>query len=180
MWVATIGLYRANRRQITHAENTAVKELRAYVYVKLTSVRYPFPPKIADRIGIGFEMRNGGKTWAKNLIAKKAVIPREYGVEYDPWSRADWQSGEEYMTLGPEQSLGLQLTAIALTDLPKIMGQELGFDFAVWISYEDTFSDPPVVRQTRLLQRLNTDPDGGTSFAYLPKHNCADDDCPKD
>jgi hypothetical protein len=83
------------------------------------------------------------------------------------------------MVLGPGQSLGLQLTAIPLYDMPSIIKQEKGFDFAVWITYEDTLTDPSAKRETQLLQRLGADWEGGTSFAYLDNHNCADDDCPK-
>jgi hypothetical protein len=74
--------------------------------------------------------------------------------------------------------LPLQLTNIWLRDLPDIVHGKAGYDFAIWITYEDTLSQPAVTRQTRLVQRFGAYEHGGTSFAYVGAHNCADDDCP--
>lgn len=80
------------------------------------------------------------------------------------------------MVLGPSQSLELQLTEIWLRDIPDIVDGKTGFDFAVWLTYQDTFTEHK--HQTQLVQRFAADKDGGTSFAYYGVHNCADDDCP--
>jgi hypothetical protein len=60
--------------------------MRAYVYTELAMIKYP--PKNPDRIGVGFEVKNTGATWARNLIIRKAMIPRDLTIEYDLWTRA--------------------------------------------------------------------------------------------
>jgi len=40
-------------------------------------------------------------------------------------------------------------------------------------------SEPPVTRQTQLFRQFNADAEGGVSFAWMPTHNCADEDCDK-
>lgn len=112
---------------------------------------------------------------------KATVIPREFGVEYHPWDRVDWDDaiGSDSNVLGPGQSEGFQITAIPIGEIRAIAQSEKGYDFAVWIEYEDTVTDPPIKRQTRLCQRINGDLDGGVSFSSLPRYNCADGDCPK-
>ena len=166
---------KAAQNAVELADKTAARQLRAYVWVKMTTVRYP--PKEPDRIGIGFEMTNSGQTWAQNITIRTAIIPRQFNTEYDPWDRAQWKVSTP-MVLGPHQSVGLQLDNIWLTDIPSILLGNKGFDYAIWITYEDTLTQPPILRQTQLCQRFNADKEGGTSFAYLPPHNCADDNCP--
>jgi hypothetical protein len=151
--------------------------MRAYVYIKLMTNKYPL--RDPDRIGVGFEIKNSGLTWARNLTIRKAVIPRDLAIEYDPWARARWDATDYPIVLGPGQPLGLQLTEIWLRDIPAIVGGKLGFDFAVWVTYQDTLTEPPITHQTQLVQRFAADKDGGSSFSYLGAHNCADDDCPK-
>jgi hypothetical protein len=80
----------AAKQAIELSDKTAIRQLRAYVYATLTIVAYPFPPKEPDRYGIGFEIKNSGQTWARNVRMRTAVIPREIGTEYDPWDRAQW------------------------------------------------------------------------------------------
>ena len=42
----------------------------------------------------------------------------------------------------PGQSLGLQLDNVWLNDIPAIANGDKGFDFAVWVQYEDTLPNP--------------------------------------
>jgi hypothetical protein len=113
--------------------------MRAYVFAKLTTRKYP--PQGPDRIGIGFEIKNSGLTWARNLVIRTAKIPRDLTVEYDPWTRAQWGADEPPMVLGPGQLLELQLTEFWLRDMPNIIDGKIGVDFAVWVLYQDTFTE---------------------------------------
>jgi hypothetical protein len=149
--------------------------MRAYVYTELAMIKYP--PKNPDRIGVGFEVKNTGATWARNLIIRKAMIPRDLTIEYDLWTPAQWDATDYPIVLGPGQSLGLQLKEIWLRDIPAIVEGKLGFDFAVWVTYGDMLTKNE--HQTRLVQRFVADKDGGFAFTYLGANNCADDDCPK-
>jgi len=175
---------KAAQNAVELADKTAARQLRAYVWVKMNSVKYPPKPKKADRIGIGFKMTNSGQTWAQNHIIQTAIIPRNFDVKYDPWDRAQWNISSP-MVFGPHQSESFQLDNIWLRDiqnfLPEKQGADKrGVDYAIWITYEDTLAQPPIIRQTQLCQRFAADKDGGRSFSYLPTHNCADDDCPKE
>ena len=177
LWWSTDKLWQVTNKTLRHAERTTQRQLRAYVWIELTMVRYP--PHRPDRIGVGFKVTNSGQTWARNLVIRKAVISRDFKAKYDPWDRAKWEGDNSPMVLGPNQSMNLQLTDIWLTDIPGVLLGDKGFDFAIWATYNDTLTDPPVMRQTQLSQRFAADQHGGTSVAYLPTHNCADDDCPK-
>ena len=164
--------------QISTIRDNAQRQMRAYVYITMMPP-FKYPLQNPDRLGLGFEIKNSGLTWARNLTIRKATIPRDLTAQYDPWSRAKWDATEFPMVLGPNQSLKLQLTEIWLREMPAITEGKLGFDFAVWITYLDTLADPPVTHQTRLVQRFAADKDNGTSFTYVGANNCADDDCPK-
>ncbi len=172
---ATVALYLATRDLVHDAQHTAERQLRPYVWVEMTTVKYP--PKAPDRIGIGFRITNSGQTWAQNVTIRTAIIPRQFNVEYDPWDRAQWKVSPP-IVLGPRQPLGLQLDNIWLVNIPAIFRDEKGFDYAISITYDDIVTQPPTLRRTQVSQRLNADKEGGTSFGYLPTHNCADDDCP--
>jgi hypothetical protein len=162
--------------QVQTIKDNAQRQMRAYVYAALSGSRYPKPNP--DRLGITFEINNSGLTWARKLVVRKTKIPRDLTAgEYDPWTRAKWDADKPPMFLGPRQSLGLQLTEIWLSELPSIVEGTKGYDFAVWVIYNDTFTD--TLRETRLVQRFAADKDGGYSFAYIGPNNCADDDCPK-
>jgi hypothetical protein len=161
--------------QVLTIRDNARRQMRAYVYIKLNMIKYP--PQNPDRIGVGFEIKNTGVTWARNLIIRKAMIARDLTIDYDPWTRAQWDTPDFPMVLGPGQPMGLQLKEIWLRDLPAIVEGKLGFDFAVWVTYQDTLTE--LTHQTRLVQRFAADKDGGTAFIYMGANNCADDDCPK-
>lgn len=145
--------------QIWTIRDNAQRQMRAYVFAKLTTHKYP--PQNSDRLGIGFEIKNSGLTWARNLVIRKAKIPRVFNVEYDPWTRAQWDAAGLPMVLGPSQPLELQLIEIWLRDLPDIVDGKTGFDFAVWVTYQDTFTEHR--HQTQLVERFAADKDGGTT-----------------
>ena len=177
---STDNLWGVTDKTLRHAERTTQSELRAYVYIVMTTVGYPFPPQVPQFIGIGFKITNSGQTWARNLVVRKERIDREFGVEYDPWDRVNWDEMKtQSMVLGPGQTIGMQLTDHPITVIPEVANQTIGWDYAVWVTYEDTVTDPPIPRQTQSLVRLGADHHGGTSFQMLPGHNCADDDCQK-
>jgi hypothetical protein len=175
---ATFALFWATRNLVDDAADSSARQLRAYVYLELEAKKYPTGNP--DRMGVSIVATNGGKTWARNLTFRGARIPREPNVAYDPWDRVKWDElATQPMVLGPGQIFRLQLGDIPFSDLPAIVKGEMGFDYAVWARYEDAVSTSSATHQTQLSQRFGADKDGGTSFAFLPTHNCADDDCPK-
>jgi hypothetical protein len=162
--------------QVQTIKDNAQRQMRAYVYVTLSAFKYP--KSNPDRLGITFEINNSGLTWARNLVVRKTKIPRDLPAgEYDPWRRDQWYADDHPMVLGPRQALGLELTEIWLSEMPGIVDGKSGYDFAIWITYNDTFTGSS--HQTRLVQRFAADKDGGHSFGYIGANNCADDDCPK-
>ena len=54
---------------------------------------------------------------------------RKLWVEYNPWTRAQWDAAGLPMVLRPSQSLELILTEIWLRDMPDIVDGKTGFDF---------------------------------------------------
>jgi hypothetical protein len=162
--------------QVQIIKNNARQQMRAYVYLTLLISKYP--PTKPDRLGIGVEISNSGLTWARNLAIRKTKIPRDLTAEdYEPWTRAKWDADEPPIVLGPRQTLPLQLTEIWLIEVPDIVEGRKGYDFAVWVTYNDTFTDAR--HQTRLAQRFAADKDGGYALGYVGTNNCADDDCPE-
>jgi hypothetical protein len=160
--------------QVQTLKDNAQRQMRAYVYLTLLNSKYP--QSKPDRLGIGVEINNSGLTWARKLVVRKTKIPRDPSAgEYDPWTLAKWDADEPPMVLGPRQTLGLQLTEIWLSEVPSIVEGKKGYDFAVWVTYNDIFTDSP--HQTRLVQRFAADKDGGYAFGYIGPNNCAD--CPR-
>jgi hypothetical protein len=164
--------------QIWTIRDNAQRQMRAYVFLAILPA-FEYPREKPDRLGLGFEIKNSGLTWARNLTIRKATIPRDLTSDYDPWARAKWDPADLPMVLGPNQSLKLQLGEIWRRDVPAIIEGKLGYDFAIWVTYRDTVSRWPVVHRTQMVQRFAADKDGGTSFSYVGAHNCADDDCPE-
>jgi hypothetical protein len=176
--IISAGAVAMTRSQVLNIKENAQCQMRAYVYITMTPP-FKYPQPNPDRLGLGFEIKNSGLTWARNLTIRKATIPRDLTTDYDPWTRAKWDATEFPMVLGPGQPLQLQLTALWLRDIEAIIEGKIGFDFAIWVTYLDTLTDPPLPRETRLVQRFAADKDGGFSFTYVGANNCADDDCPK-
>jgi hypothetical protein len=121
---------------------------------------------------------NAGKTWARNLRVKNRRITNP--VTPDPFDAVYWGAIETVpMVLAPSQQFNLQFLDVQFAERDAIAEGKLQMFFAAWITYEDVLSQPPIRRQTQLSWKLNADHEGGVAFAWLPTHNCADDDCPK-
>jgi hypothetical protein len=180
---ATGLLWQSTKDLVTGADAAAERQLRAYVYLAIDARAYPPPPDTPNRYAVSLSVTNGGKTWARNLAIRNAVVSRQLGVQRDPWNTVKWnEMASQPLVLGPSQTLHLQYDEIKFPDLSAIEKGNKRFDYVVWVQYEDVISSPSVPRQTQLYQRLHADtegPIGHISFAYLPTHNCADGDCPK-
>jgi hypothetical protein len=180
LFLATVALWRATRDLVDDAKETSERQLRAYVYLEMSAFQWPFPPKNSDRWGIVVKITNSGQTWARNVVIRRAKISKEKGDLTDPWDDTEWRRPTpEPMVLGPKQSVPLQMGDISFTDAPSIINGDRIIYFVVWVTYEDVAGPKPTVRHTQVSVRFNADAEGGTSFSFLPTHNCADDSCPK-
>jgi hypothetical protein len=175
LFIATCVLARANWLLVKGAEDTARRQLRAYVYMQISPKKYP--PKKPNRYANSLIVTNGGKTWARNLTIQKEVIRQELGDNRDPFDLMK-QATQSPMVLGPGQTFELQFGEVKFSDVPEIAKRNFLISYVALARYEDTVSPSVVIRQTHLSNRLNGDTEGAISFGFLPTHNCADEDCP--
>ncbi|MDR3498593.1 MAG: hypothetical protein P4L72_05125 [Parvibaculum sp.] len=163
------------RESIDKAEVSSERQLRAYVYLEIEA--RPYPPDKPDRYSIVFSITNTGSTWARNIVILRKVITNA-ATDADPFDELKAQKPEGgKILLGPGQVLKLQFGDIPTSIVPAIAAKTLTVDYVAWVKYEDTLSNPAILRQTQISQHLNGDAEGGVSFSYRPTHNCADDDC---
>jgi hypothetical protein len=177
LFLATYKLYTATNALVTGADRAAARQLRAYVYLEVSAGLYPPPPAQPNRFAVSLSIVNSGKSWARKLQIRHAVVIDPTGDPFDPVRLNQTQTNP--MVLGPGQRIDTQLAEILLTDLPLIARGEKRIFYVAWVTYEDALTDPPVIRQTQLSQRLNADLEGigHVSFTWMPTHNCVDDDC---
>ena len=181
LFYATWKLSGATKSLVKGAEDTARRQLRAYVSLQI-EVR-PYPPDNPNRYAFALIVTNGGKTLARNLTIQQAVVTQDPNDLTDPFDRLTQVAATNSniispMVLGPGQKLDLQLGEIALSQVPQLAHGQIRQCYVVLARYQDTVSPSSVTRQTQLSCRLNADLEGGVSFTYLPTHNCADEDCP--
>lgn len=161
---------------IRKAEASSERQLRAYVYLDLGA--RPYPSAHPNRYSITLKMTNSGATWARKVRMRRKII-RNHPGDSDPFDElsVDQTEGDGAFLLGPRQSIEFQFGDIPYGGLHDIaLGNET-IHYIVWITYEDSLSDPPIMRHTQMYARLNADIEGGVSFTYRPSHNCADEDC---
>jgi len=172
--LATIGLWIVTWQLVKGAQDTAKRQLRAYVW--LDTFIKPYPSVNPDCYAVSLIVTNGGKTWARNLTIQKDMIQQELGDESDPFDLMEQPIGLP-MVLGPGQTHELQFGVVERPDVQKLAKGEIRRAYVAVARYQDTLS-PAIIRQTQLSRRLNGDMQGGVSFGWLPTHNCADEDCP--
>jgi len=167
----------AARRTAETMENSATRELRAYISLEITA--RPYPPSDPNRYAISLVVTNRGKTWARNLTLRKAIIKQDLSDKRDPFDVME-KPAIASLPLGPGQFLDVQFGDIAYSDVPEIAKRKIRRSYVAVARYEDTVSPTAIIHQTQLSQSLNGDNEGGISFSYLSTHNCADEDCPQD
>jgi hypothetical protein len=176
LFLYTAKLWRSTSQLIREEREASQRALRAYIYLRVEAVPWPPAPQQPTLYSIRLHVTNGGKTWARNVRMFRAMISNAPG---DPFDHLPHTTNEAPATVyGPGQTLGLQFADIPLADCPAIHAGTTTRDLAVWVTYEDSVSSPPVIWQTRLSQRVNVDAGNGISFTYRDTHNCADGDCP--
>ncbi len=173
---STDNLWSTTNDTLAHAEKTAVRQLRAYVYLEISGRRYPPPPKVADRYSISLALKNSGSTWARHVQVRHGRIIDP--TEPDPFAAMKWDEITPHPVLiGPGQEIGMQFGDLFGQQLHDILINKRRVFFVAWVTYFDTLSEPPITRQTQLFRQLNVDEEGGVSFSWMPIHNCADEDC---
>jgi hypothetical protein len=172
--VGTIALAVLSQIQINEFRGQGLRELRAYVFASLTPIKYP--SDAPTRFAISLDITNAGKTWARKLILKTAIVKKN-----TEWQSANWHNSGP-MVLGPTQTFRLQFDEIQFADLAKIEKTDAGPNYFISVQYGDVISNPPALWQTQLALHLRADTEppgpGHVSFGYFTMHNCADTDCP--
>jgi hypothetical protein len=122
-------------------------------------------------------IKNSGATWARNVKVRLARITDPNG---EPFAKVGWNEMDpKPILIGPGQETNMQFGDLSAAELRDILENKRQVFFMAWVTYEDILADPPVVRQTQLFRKFSVDGEGGSSFAWMPTHNCADEDCEK-
>lgn len=140
LFLATILLYRATREVVKRAEDTAMKQLRAYVNVSSARIS-----NVANVKQIELKSRNYGRTPATKIIVRYdfsvGKLNWESAITLEPTMYA---RKIEHGVMGPTAPMNLQ---VALPPLLAGVGahmEEMGNAFYFWgdIKYEDAFGEP--------------------------------------
>ncbi len=126
--IGTIALAMLSQMQVSEFRNQGQRELRAYVFTGLTPIAYP--PDAPTRFAISLDITNAGKTWARKLIVKTAIVKKN-----TEWRSASWRTSGP-MVLGPNQTFRLQCDEVSFADLSKIENTDAGSDYFIWVQYE--------------------------------------------
>jgi hypothetical protein len=167
----------AANEAVTVAKNNAVRELRAYMSLNITA--RPYPPSAPNRWAISFVVTNGGRTLARNVQIRQAIVTQGLTDTRDPWDVAGMAvMAAPPNVFGPNETQGYQFRDVEFSEVPEIAERTFRRSYVAWITYQDVISSPPRVWQTQISRVINGDAEGAVSFGQNPTHNCADDDCP--
>ncbi len=178
LWIVTRTAANAAAQTVRTMQETAERQLRAYVYFDGPIIR-GWPPEKPNRLSITVNVVNGGSTWAQNFTAQIALAKIPSSERRAPFETAQWEDHPPAsMILGPGQVLDLQVGDVLPGEILAVQQGMLGIYALGWIRYEDTIAVPRIQRQTQMSRQLNVDGEGGHSFGSTPTHNCADEGCP--
>jgi hypothetical protein len=188
LWISTNKLWNAGEKQFALAEDTAQRQIRAYVHVKDFRRAQRYLPNI--RTGFGVEQPEIVVTWENtgesptvnarsniNWVTFTGSIPDNFDFSDDP-DREPFSA-----VIGPRQTHELILTAVPPTTLKLVAMKKLKLYVWGWIDYNDVFADTPR-RRTEFCSAIqlfgNPEETGCVmSLRTHVRHNGADDTCEK-
>lgn len=191
LWGSTHRLWKVTSDTLTHAERTAIRQLRAYVSVKeilMEQFRHPDKPTIYAGITqqgdihhfrMGAIVENGGATPTRKAIINVNHELRDTALP----SNFTFPDGEltENAAIGPGGTYGTPGFFVSIADIRKIIAKEKKLYVWGWIDYNDVFDDTPRHR-TEFCFDISPDevPDGTNLYMRFPTHgryNGIDGDC---
>lgn len=192
LWFSTHRLWRVTKAALSHAEQTAIRELRAYVSVKEivmdqfrgpdmvgTSVNAIVPGPIhSHRISVIFE--NGGKTPTRKAIVN---INRQLRDDELP-DNFDFPDGELVEPAAVGANGGVYITPgffISTSEVALVAAKQKRLFVWGWVEYDDVFDGTPRHRTEFCLDTTaDTASDRGNTYLRFPTYgrfNGIDGDC---
>jgi hypothetical protein len=192
LWAATIGLYSAGERQLAHFEDTAKRELRAYISIKemlMQQYRGPDIVSILKDVGlvpgqihsyrICAVIENGGPTPTRmgliniNHELRDDRLPNDFG----------FLDGDktEFAAIGARGEYQSPHFFVTISDVEKIVAKKKKLYVWGWIDYNDVFDGTPRHR-TEFCYDITPDeiPNKGDIYLRFPafgRFNGVDGDC---
>jgi hypothetical protein len=191
LWWSTRGLWRVTSATLSHAEKTAIRQLRAYISVKeILMEEFRHPDKPTTYAGITQQgdvhhyrmstvMENGGPTPTRKAIINVNHELRESAIGLD-FTFPDGKLSEA-AAIGPGGTFGTPGFFISVDDVRKIVAKSKKLYVWGWIDYNDVFDDTPRHRMEFCFD-ISPDevPNGGKIYMRFPMHsqfNGIDGDC---
>jgi hypothetical protein len=189
LWLSTRELWRVTDATLAHSEQTAIRELRAYVSVKELSMQ-PFR-SLGFQPGVGIVdgpihsyrisaiLENGGQTPTRNALININHTMRDTELP-DDFSFPDGEISES-AAIGARGIFGTPGFFVAIADVKRVIAKTKRLYFWGWIDYDDVFDDTPRHR-TEFCFDVSPDEveDRGQTYMRFPAHgryNGADGDC---
>jgi hypothetical protein len=187
---STDKLWIAGESQRKLAEDTAQRQIRAYVHVKAFRYETRYLPNLRTQIGtvqpeVIVTWENTGASPTVNArsninwmtFTQTEPMPSDYDFPDDK-DRKPFTA-----VIGPKQTQELILTAIPPRTLQLVATRKLKLYVWGWIDYNDVFEDTPR-RRTEFCSvvQLHGDPETTNCIMTLrtyPRHNGADQSCEK-
>jgi len=149
--IVTLMLWAATVRLVRGADQTAERQLRAYIDTRSATI-VDFEP--GEQPTVTMEFRNVGQTPAKNVRVKVRVQIRP---EDDPPENAEIETGGSRSTIGSKGKFSAHVSMASPLTEDQMEAIELG-DAALFVSgivrYDDIFGNP---RLTRFRVKLTAD-----------------------
>jgi hypothetical protein len=151
---------------------------RAFVYFNEATLARYSPQGTTIAFGLSIPITNSGNTPARSLTVQFAcpILPDK---SRDAFDVVKWDAAAPMpFVLGPKQTITTQACNFTPVHIHDAKNRQTNIFFVAIIKYEDTLN-PGTGRVTQLSQQIDFDSSGGHSFAYVGRHNCSDEDCPK-
>jgi hypothetical protein len=184
----TYWLWGATRKLVIGSEDTAKRELRAYLSVDGIPY-FSHVDKSTGRVwwSIHPQWKNGGNTPTKHLFLNTNSLVSSKPLPED-FEFPEAKGETIKMLIGAHSSIGAATQTIDGSDLADVASGSRFFYIWGWAKYRDVFNGTPE-RITKFCCQITNVTGNPTkpydrvqniveiTFAYYKKHNCMDDDC---
>lgn len=171
--IGTVCLAVSTRRLASDAANTAVRELRAYVYFENPTTG-PWPPVTPTHTIVLVNITNGGATWANKFTSQVAIAKLAASDSRDPFDTIQWTEAPAESVLGPQQTINVHVGNITPQEQADVLAGKLRIFAVGVIKYNDTLNAGILASHTTEMCRVfGANVDGSTTFAFHSAHNRA-------
>jgi hypothetical protein len=182
LFFATLALWLSTRALVRGAEDTAERQLRAYVFLDGINLRrFDISDKTQWNIQIAW--KNTGGTRTRRFVAK--VSHDLLDLSKQPLETFDFHDELDAQTfhglIGPNQSVNPPPIPVADIHVFSAFGDDMALLIWGWAEYQDVFSDATHRTEFGFRVWIEGNILGKSLIRFEPteKHNAADDDCMK-